>query len=586
LNAWILAWDDTHFGRGLWNANIFYPHRLALAYSEHLLPQALETWPVYAATRNPILCYNLLFLSTFVLSGLGMYLLVRELTADSSAAFVAGLAFAFIPYRVASMPHLQVLSSEWMPFALYGFRRYFVSGRTPALVWATGAWILQSLSCGYYLLFFSPVLALYVAWEMTTRGFWTDGRRLGSIGASFGITALVCFLFLQPYLELRQLGSSPRTLTESIHFSADVYSYLTADVNLRLWGSRMRAWPSPEGSLFPGVSTVALACVALIASLRHNVSRLTGWLLAVSSVIIIGLGFGWTIRFPIGSIASIKITDLWRAVFVAGALMVTLLAVSADARQGAREWMRSPIAIFTILTIFAVLMSFGPDLRAKGRIIESMNIYAFFYRSVPGFDGLRVPARFGMVVTLGLAVLAGLGLSKLLSSRGRPSLAVCAGALVLIESFAAPIPINQNSTAYKQAGLAALPGVVSIFSAPPVYRFLSTLPDSIAVVELPLGEPAFDVRYMFYSTLHWKRLVNGYSGGAPLDYEQLANALEDVLKRPEQGWQLVSGTGATHVIVHEAFYSGERGLLVSQWLRNHAARELATFESDHVFELP
>jgi hypothetical protein len=585
LNAWILAWDDTHLGRGLWSANIFYPHPLALAYSEHLLPQALEILPVYATTRNPILCYNLLFLSTFVLSGLGMYLLVRELTGDSAAALVAGVAFAFTPYRISSIPHLQVLSSQWMPFALYGFRRYFVTGRAMPLVGGTAAWILQNLSCGYYLLFFSPVLALYVAWEMTTRGLWTNRQKLASMAGAFAITALVCFPFLQPYLELRQSGSSPRSLNESIHFSADVYSYLTADSNLRLWGSTLRAWPSPEGSLFLGASTVALAVMALIASLRQTVTRFTGWLLVVTGTLIIGLLFGWTIRFPIGTFASVKITDLWRTAFVAGVLLVALLSISAQARRGAREWMKAPTAIFSLLTIVAAFMSFGPDIRAKGRIIEAANIYGFFYHYVPGFDGLRVPARFGMVVAFGTTVLAGLGLSRLLSALPRRGFALCAGVLIIAESFAAPISINQTATTYNQAGLAALPDTVSVFSAPSVYRFLSTLPDSSAVVELPLGEPAFDVRYMFYSTLHWKRLVNGYSGGAPLAYEQLTSALEDVLMRPERGWQLLSSTGATHVIVHEAFYSGDRGLLVSQWLRDHAAREVATFESDHVFQL-
>ena len=51
--------------------------------------------------------------------------------------------------------------------------------------------------------------------------------------------------------------------------------------------------------------------------------------------------------------------------------------------------------------------------------------------------------------------------------------------------------------------------------------------DSV-IVELPLGEPAFDVRYMFYSTRHWHRLVNGYRGGVPPSYEQLDEALEDL----------------------------------------------------------
>src|SRR6202795_3999690 len=51
--SWVLAWDATHLGRGLWHANIFYPHPLALASSEPFLPQALQILPIYALTRNP-----------------------------------------------------------------------------------------------------------------------------------------------------------------------------------------------------------------------------------------------------------------------------------------------------------------------------------------------------------------------------------------------------------------------------------------------------------------------------------------------------------------------------------------------------
>jgi hypothetical protein len=160
FTSWVLAWDATHLGRGLWNANIFAPHPLSLAYSEHLLPQALQILPIYAATKNPVLCYNLLFLSTFVLSGLGMFMLGRDLTGSGGAGFVAGLAYAFAPYRIASIPHLHVLSSAWMPFVLFGLRRHFSTGRPRPLAGATAAWIAQNLSCGYYLLFFSPVVVL------------------------------------------------------------------------------------------------------------------------------------------------------------------------------------------------------------------------------------------------------------------------------------------------------------------------------------------------------------------------------------------------------------------------------------------
>ena len=91
----------------------------------------LQILPVYHLTGNLILSYNLLFLSSFVLSGLGMYLLVRELLGErpgvTQAAFVAGLIFAFVPIRIAQVAHIQSVSSQWMPLALYGFRRFIVT---------------------------------------------------------------------------------------------------------------------------------------------------------------------------------------------------------------------------------------------------------------------------------------------------------------------------------------------------------------------------------------------------------------------------------------------------------------------------
>jgi len=149
-----------------------------------------------------------------------------------------------------------------------------------------------------------------------------------------------------------------------------------------------------------------------------------------------------------------------------------------------------------------------------------------------------------------------------------------------------PIPINQNSTEYKQAGLAPLPASVATgTAAPDVYRYLARLPPSAVVVELPLGEPAFDVRYMFYSTTHWKRLVNGYSGGAPVDYEFLTESLKDLRSRPDRAWQALAGSSATHVIVHESSYLEEGGRPLSDWLRTRGAQEVASFGPDRVFAL-
>jgi hypothetical protein len=593
FTSWVLSWDATHLGRGWWSANIFAPQPLALAYSEHFLPQALQVLPIYAITKNPILCYNLLFLSTFALAGLGMFLLGRELTGSVTAGLVAGLAFAFAPYRIANVPHLQVLSSAWMPFVLFGLHRHFATGRPGPLAGAAVAWLVQNLSCGYYLLFFTPVVVLYIAWELTRRGLWSDGRALRRTGVAIAIVLVATVPFLLPYVELRQLGFSPRSLTETRRFSADVYAYFTADPNLRLWGSIAQAWPKSEGLLFPGLTIVVLASIGIghwneeetgeIAEKTFSQRSLRSlrFFLVVMAALIITLLLGYSIRLP-----GIKITNLSRVLGVCAIAGAIVLGVSRDARVNARRWLWSPAGMFSAITLFAFVMSLGPEIHAMGRSVATTNLYAAFYALVPGFDGVRVPARYATMVTLGLAGLVALGIAAI-DPRHRTRVGLVAGALILIEALAVPMPINQNSTDYKQAGLTPLPPSVAIgAAAPEVYRFVSQLPASAVLLELPFGEPAFDVRYMFYSTLHWKRLVNGYSGGFPSSYEMLTESLRDASTRPDRAWQAITVSAATHVIVHEGSYANDGGRRLSEFLRAHGARDVGTFGTDRAFLLP
>jgi hypothetical protein len=595
LNSWILAWDATHVGRGWWNANIFYPNPLALGYSEHLAAQALSIAPVYWLTGNSILCYNLVFLATFVFSGLGVFLLTRAFGMSALVAFVAGMAYAFTPYRISSLPHIQVLSSAWMPFVLFGFRRYFDHGGVGALALAGTAWLLQNLSCGYYLLFFSPVVAIYLGWELTVRGLWSS-RTTGALAAVAITVGVFTLPFLLPYLELRQLGFLPRSLGETRQFSADVYGYLTIDPNLRLWGSVVRAWPKAEGALFPGVTVTGLAALGSLAGLRGTANgasplarRAMTTAVLITKVVLIALLFGLSIRLPF-----IRITSLSRTLIVASVGAALLMMISRDARNRLLGWARSLSSVFGLITLFAVVMSFGPQIRAMDRVVLDTNLYAFFYSFVPGFDGLRVPARFGMIVMLGLAVLAAIGLqwlsTRLQSIRVRDRatdarwpIAIC-GALIAIESFAVPIPVDGNAIGYARPGLAALPTLQR--HPPAVYDFIASLPATSVLVELPLGEPAFDVRYMYYSTRHWRPLVNGYSGGAPPTYEQLDLALQDLFTRPERAWNVLAQHGPSHAIVHDAYYEGDRGNRAREWLQSNGAIEIATFGSDHVFRLP
>ncbi|MEO8258481.1 MAG: hypothetical protein ABI868_14130 [Acidobacteriota bacterium] len=605
LNTWILAWDAEHLLRAAtgqlgalgeyWHANIFYPQPIALAYSEHLTAQAVMILPVYALTRNPILVYNVVFVATFVLSALGMFLLVRELTGSRSAALLAGVAYGFAPYRFGNLSHLQVLSSMWMPFAWLGFHRYFETRRLAPLAGGTLAWTAQNLSCGYYLLFFAPVMGIFLAWEMTSRRLWADRQVWRHLLAAAAAVTIATVPFLLPYLELRRLGFSARSLGETGRFSPDVYGYLTADVRMAIWGRLVRAWPKPEGSLFPGFTILLLAGLAVAdrwwrgrrASHRWPSSpaaRLIAAALIVSCGVLAALLLGWTLRAA-GAGLSIKITSLSRVVILGAGLAIALAVVSPRARNTAAHWFSSPVGLFALVTIFSFVMSLGPEIYARGRLVEEDNVYGLFYAYVPGFDGLRVPARFAMIVALGLAGLGGYGAAVLARGRGAAVVAALT-ALIVAESWSVPLPLNENSTDYKQSGLAPLSDTLAMGSAAPaVYRLVAQLPASSALIEMPFGEIAFETRYMFYSTMHWRPLVNGYSGGAPDQYGLWAERLKDALDSPEPAWRAVAESRATHLIVHEAGYAGDRGQQISAWVRAHGGRELARSGTDRLFQI-
>lgn len=609
LNAWILAWDADHIWRfltgdfgalsGFWNANIFFPEPLTLAFSEHLVAQAVQIVPVYALTGNIILSYNLLFLSTFVLSGLGTYLFVREVTGSARAGLVAGLIYAFAPYRVPQFAHLQVLSSQWMPFALYGVRRYFQTRRIQPLAGAGAALIAQNLSNGYFLLFFSPIVVAYVLFEMSTRRLWRDVRVWTAVTSSGVLVTLITLPFLLPYLKLRRLGFPPRSLYEVATYSADVLSYWTAPMQSHLWGGAMRAFPKAEGDLFPTLTALALAATGVGVTTRSAWQRSRASavaargsnaavyvLLALCAIytLLILLVFGG-IRFDGIGPLPVSLRGIGRPALVLAICLAIVAAMSPRARAFVQAWSGTMAGFAFLVAAVAFILSLGPAIRTNGRLIGEVGPYSLLYSYVPGFDGLRVPSRYAMLFTLFLAVAAGFGAAAIESLlRWGGTLMVGVGFVAVAEAFAAPIIIN--GTVAEGGYAPPPPRVYTHEGVPPVYRFLKTLPPgSTVILEFPFGETAYEVRYMFYSTNHWHPLLNGYSGTFPLSYSRGGALLRHPLNGPDLAWQAIRDSGATHAVVHEGLYVDGEGRAISQWLAQRGAKQVAEFNGDKVFQL-
>ena len=605
---WALAWDcqqllailrgDVSRLATFFDANIFHPLPLTLAYSEHFIAQALQILPVWALTGNPILCYNLLYLSTFVLSGLGAYLFVRELTGNPRAAFVAGVLFAFAPYRFPQSSHLQVLSSQWMPFALYGFRRFFDSidaqtksgGRWRPLLGAAAALVAQNLSCIYYLMFFAPFVIAYVVWEIWRRRLWARTRLWMQLATAAGLVSVVTVPLLLPYAMVQDQLQIARSRGELSMYAADVYSYATAVSEQILWGATARVFPKAEGDLFPGLIAVFLALIGVGTWRRDThltappVTR-TAWVLLGGAAVHLFIA-GATLlyrRFVLDiGLFTIRVTNVDQLLLRAAVLVALAAIVSPGCRSRIAAFIRTR-GFFVLALFTAMWLSLGLAPQTLGRPLNLTGLYQLLYSYVPGFDGLRVPARFNMIAVLMLAVVGGYGAAALSRWRWATPAFVIVTTAFFAETLVRPFPINGLGTLREYTTPEAR--VYRPARAPAVYRRLAQ-ESGVVLAELPLGQPDYDIRAMFYSIVHHARLLNGYSGFYPPHYGLLALALSDVPSHAMDAWDTLRSGGVSHVIVHEAAWLDDRGPRTTAALTQLGAVEIFRDGSDVILRLP
>jgi hypothetical protein len=610
FNSWVLAWTSGQVLRALggdvaalgryWHGNIFHPEPLTLAYSEHLTAQTIQGLPIFAATGNILVTYNLLFIATFALSGLGMYLFVRELTGRPLAAFFAGLAFAYAPYRLGQFSHLQVLSSYWMPLALYGFRRYFATGRVRALGGGAAALVMQNLSCGYFMLFFTPFAAAYCLYEMAARRRLASRRVWTHVLSAAIAVALATWPFISPYLQLReQQELGVRNASEIQMFSADTYAFASIAPNSRLLAEARAGHWAPEGEGFVGFTILAFAIVGLAAG-AIRVMRGVPWRLLprwhTTAIVVAGLASVGSVVLVLWYFIGAGVQVTWsgeRFLYRNAALPLRIALFSAAsfvvlrtlaARRGAAA---EPTAFgFTVLSsAAAALLALGPRIHSLGRSLGE-GPYAWLLDYVPGFDGLRVPARFLMVSALFLAVLAGFGAAALLASRLKRvgATVVLIGAVgILAESWVAPLQTNIPVIPAEEFTIPPAPAAGR--RTPPVYRQIRDLPGDLVLLELPYGVQAYDLVATFYAGYHLRPLVNGYSGFFPASYIGRIDALRRPIDDPAAAAEALRTSGATHVLLHQSAYSNDTGVRIADWLLALGAKQVSVHQTDRLFEL-
>ena len=497
LNTWILWWNTqaVPLTDAWWNAPQFRPVPGTLAFSEHLLGLAPATTPIILATGDPLLAYNVAFFLAFPLCALAAHWLVFSMTRRHALGVIAGLVFAFAPYRLPQIAHVQVLSAYWMPVALAALHRYFDQAekrRTRWLIVFAVGWLMQALACGYYFFFLSVLIVLWLAWFALGRG---RTRELLHVLGVWVLAALALAPVLYGYWRISRAYNLSRSIVEIRSFGADIASLLKASPLSFTWGW-LDVVHRREADFFPGATAVLISVVALFLAWRTAAKQASGHrraarvflvLAAVGGVISLARLYYGPFKLEIGSLRLMSVTSPEKPVSVTVACLAIASLLHPAVRTAWRQ--RSPLAFYALATVVMWLFSLGPSPTLLDKPALYKAPYAWLLMALPGMDGVRVPARFWMLGILCLAVTAALGVR--LMARRWPRAASALPALVIagvcLDGVPTPLPMEPRPHPRPNHG------------------------DADLRLDLPLG-PDYDTVALFRATAHGRPLINGYSG--------------------------------------------------------------------------
>lgn len=472
LVAWMLSWpghillsDPTQ----LWHGNAFFPERWSYAFTDSLFGYApfglVGDGPLAAALR-----YNIIYVLIHALAFVGAYALVRQLGAEPIGAAVAGVAFAYAPWRLAQAGHLHVISTGGIALALAMLARghgwSLRHGFRPEQVrpgWIIGGWLVAAwqvtlgfgvgLPFAYALLLVA--LVVVAGWVgrriMRLSGLRRRrsgpaersgpdprtrqpvGRILGANLAGGATFSMVAVLMALPYLTVVRLHPhAQRQIDEVRLFSPPLRGFFTAPAESWLWGllhadARASLSWAPEMTLLPGFALLGLAAAGMFCSV-------------------------WSVR--------------------------------------ARLWLGAGVVVTVLL--------------AMGTAFADGVLYRVIYEWLPGWDGLRTPGRLVIWTTLLLGVLA-------------------AGTVSALVSRARDLAVHRGSP--RPGGwlrLAALVPLVLVltegFNTTP-HVVVSPQPEALATVDGPVlvlpSDQHTDMQVMMWSTDRFLPVVNGGSGFLP-----------------------------------------------------------------------
>ena len=457
----------------------------------------------------PLVAINIITLSGFVLTGFFIFLTVYFLTGHKSASILAGFIFTFSPFHIVKTMEFSIFFQlAWLAVFLWTY--VFMMTR-PKNIWA---WVISASFAFSFLMSFNPYYAFMVM-AMMAGGIIFDlfygwralsaGKRLLRAGRTLLNT--FCVLLISALLNLPTMLTIIKNLImlkTSFYGSVDEvfsrsFSYLTSQ------SARPLSYFLPA-STHPYFGGFTQKMFGTIFYGRGPVEQT--------------LYCGWVVLLL--AFFAFRQWKLDRVACCRGCV-------------GKRDDYIIGFCIFS--AILAFLFSMPPEVDL---IFFKIHFPSYFiYPFLPMF---RAYARFGIIVLFCVSILAAFGYSSIMRKftvRWQKILFTAAIFSAIMFEFYPFIP--QRFTLLNRV--------------PGVYSWLKQQPGDIIIIEYPIvqgspGEAYINLDYLYYQTLHNKRLVNGARSRTKA-YE-VKNKLLKIMDM--QTPAVLKSLGVDYIIFHPSLY--------------------------------
>jgi hypothetical protein len=316
-----------------------------------------------------VAAYNLVVLVTFPLAAAAAYLLGRHVLGSHLGALAAALVYAFLPFHVMQAGgHPHAAQTQWIPLyvlALWRFVDRPGAGRAMFVLGAAAAAGLADFYSGFIIAVLTPVAAVVYALSPNSLHIHTRWKKLALTLAAFIVVITIGYIAVRSALPIviSDPGSIAMKRSDLFVWSAKWWSYLIPPADHPLVGTRVLEFWNARG---------------------QGVDRLEHQQLSL------GL-----------SLMALALIPLWRF------------------GRGERDDVAVRLApALALLAGTALVCSLSPE-RTIGSI-SFVRPSALLYEWAPMF---RAYARFGVIVGLMTALLAGGGVAWLWSRGGTKRLA-------------------------------------------------------------------------------------------------------------------------------------------------------------------